>query len=484
VDSEIKEVPISEDDTVRIILSRIKAKCNFHLTDVNNKPFGMDDYPFGYVSTAAKPPLKLLHGSVPMGKKRDPTPRKDNRMAIEVRFNDVKAVYARNAQGSPMTYAQILSETAAAHSPTIPCRIERVRAEDDRISVEIVRGDDTHWFSEKPCPPLKISEDRLVAEAAGTGGWGSPPATPPMQTRAAVAKKKAVRVVDVFLHNLGTDDLEGIGRAADYGEAITLARNSGKVPNRWNIAVTEVNDERIVVGWKKGKIVAGDGVVSAVTAPKPEPKKVTVLPEKLVGKPKNADAAFAPREPVPDVPGILNAVLIPNTFKRCNPRPLDPAVGFWDIKVEILREQTRQLRVRKDVYGLELMAQAFMGIDLADDDRVKMVVKPLKKPGKPPLLSQVMFDLPQSFPLVSSPDGKLYFSLWDLQLTSNQPTTDTLLMSFQRFLCLMCIAVEDGLDYWKRISVSPSTPPPIRLLLRDVRGPEQYPVHRQLLAPG
>jgi hypothetical protein len=69
-----------------------------------------------------------------------------------------------------------------------------------------------------------------------------------MQTRAAVAKRKAVRVVDVFLHNLGTDELENIGRAADYSEAITMARNTGKVPKGWNVAVTEVNDERIVVG--------------------------------------------------------------------------------------------------------------------------------------------------------------------------------------------------------------------------------------------
>jgi hypothetical protein len=199
-----------------------------------------------------------------------------------------------------------------------------------------------------------------------------------MQTRTAAAKKKAVRAVDVLLHNLGTDEMESIGRAAEYGEAITLAHRSGKVPKGWQVAITDANDERIVVACKKGTIIAGDGVVSAVTAPKPKAKKVTVLPEKLVGKPKNPEAAFAPREPVPDIHGTLNIPIIPNTFKRCVPRPLDPTVGSWRIKVEILREQTRHLQVRKDVYGLELLAQAFMGIDLADDDRVKIVVKPLK----------------------------------------------------------------------------------------------------------
>jgi hypothetical protein len=277
-----------------------------------------------------------------------------------------------------MTYAKLLTDTIAKNAISDPCHIERFRAEDDRILVEIAIGDDAHWFTENPCPPLKLSEDKLLAEATGTGGWGSPPSSPPMQTRAAAAKKKAVRVVDVLLHDLGTEETESIGRAAEYGEAIAMAHKSGKVPKGWNVAITDANDERIVVGCKRGVIVAGDGVVSAVTAPKPKARKVTVLPEKLVGKPKNPDAAFAPREPIPDVPGILNALIIPNTSKRCNPRPLDPAVGSWQIKVEILRDQVRHLQVRKDVYGLELLAQTFMGIALADDDRVKFVVKPLR----------------------------------------------------------------------------------------------------------
>jgi hypothetical protein len=197
-----------------------------------------------------------------------------------------------------------------------------------------------------------------------------------MQTRAAAAKNRAVRVVDVYLHNLASDELELIGKATDYSEAIALAHRSGKVPKGWNVAGMEKNDERIIVACKKGKIVAGDGVATVVTAPKPKAKKVTVLPEKLVGRPKNPDAAFAPRQPVPDVPGILNAVILPATFGCCRPRPLDPVVGHWDIKVEILREQTRDIRVRKDVYGLELLALAFQGVDLAADDRVKIVVKP------------------------------------------------------------------------------------------------------------
>jgi hypothetical protein len=155
--------------------------------------------------------------------------------------------------------------------------------------------------------------------------------------KTAQAKKKPTRVHDIFLHNLEADEMVAIGKAVECADALDLARKSGKVPKGWNIAITDANDERIIVGCKRGVIIAGDGVVSAVTAPKPKAKKVTVLPEKLVGKPKNSDAAFAPRTPIPDVPGILNAEILPSAFKKCVPRPLDPEVGFWDIKVEISR---------------------------------------------------------------------------------------------------------------------------------------------------
>jgi hypothetical protein len=206
---------------------------------------------------------------------------------------------------------------------------------------------------------LKLSEDKIYAEAVGTGGWGvTPPPPPPMQTRAAAGKEKAVRVTEVFLHNLDSEEMEIIGKAAEYGEAIALAHRSRKVPKGWNVAVTEANDERIVVACKKVAIISG---VGAVTPPKPKAKKTAVLPEKLAGRPKNPEAAFAPKGPMPVVPGILNAEIIPQMFKRCNPRPLDPAVGFWDIKVEILREQTRHIRVRKDVSRLNFWRKLSRG---------------------------------------------------------------------------------------------------------------------------
>jgi hypothetical protein len=82
------------------------------------------------------------------------------------------------------------------------------------------------------------------------------------------------KVVEVFLNNLATNEMEKIGETDTYNEAITIARNSGKVPKGWNIAITETNQERIIVCCKKGPIVAGDGIVPAVTSPK---KKTTII---------------------------------------------------------------------------------------------------------------------------------------------------------------------------------------------------------------
>jgi hypothetical protein len=267
---------------------------------VTGKPLGMEDYPFGYVSSVVNPPLQLLHGSALKGKVRELTPRKDNRIAVETRFKDEKHTFIR---GAHPTYAILLEDIIARCSITDPCHIERVRAIDDRIFVDVELGEDTHWLTEKACPPLKLSEDRILAESTGTGGWGSasaplqPPTRAPMQTRAAkaaTAPKKATRIKDVLLHNLETDEMEPIGEAEDYGDAIALAHKSAKVPKGFNVAITDANDERILVACKKGVIAAGDGVVSAVTPPKPKAKKVSILPEKLIGRPKNPEAAFAP----------------------------------------------------------------------------------------------------------------------------------------------------------------------------------------------
>jgi hypothetical protein len=105
-DKEINEIAISESDTIRVILMRLKAKENFHLTDESGRPFRMEDFPFGYVSIAPSQPLQLSHGSALKGKARDPTPRRDRRIAVEVTFGkDKKLTFVR---GAHKTYIAIL----------------------------------------------------------------------------------------------------------------------------------------------------------------------------------------------------------------------------------------------------------------------------------------------------------------------------------------------------------------------------------------
>jgi hypothetical protein len=148
-DREIKEVTISETDTVRVILSRLKAKSNFHLADSEDKPFGIEDMPFGYVSIPSSPPLKLLHGSALRGKVREATMRKDNRIAVQVNFRDGKSVYPRGVQPS---YAAVLDQAGDNFGITDPCHIGKVRADEDRILIDIELGEDNGWFTEKACP--------------------------------------------------------------------------------------------------------------------------------------------------------------------------------------------------------------------------------------------------------------------------------------------------------------------------------------------
>jgi hypothetical protein len=199
-----------------------------------------------------------------------------------------------------------------------------------------------------------------------------------MQTRSAAPKGKNKKTVDVMLHNLETDVVELIGKATDYQDAMSLARRLGKVPKGLNIAGSERTDEHILLICKKGTIVAGDGVVSAVTAPKPKPKKTVLTSSQIAGPPINPDAAFAPRRPVPEVPGTLNAETPGSLFLGCLIRPLDPVVGSCDIRIEILREEVREVKVRKDIGPLELLAVAFRGLLSSPLERVRIVSKPLK----------------------------------------------------------------------------------------------------------
>jgi hypothetical protein len=208
-DRTIKEVPISEDDTPKPVLLRLKAESNFHLMDESGHPFAMDDYLFGYCTFAANSPLKVLHGSALMTRKtRKESPKKDNRIATEFRFRDEKAVFAREVQP---TYAMATADAISFFGIRDPCFIERVRAEDDRIFIDFATGIDSPWFTEKACPPLTLADDKLSQESTGVGGWGSIPPQSPMVTRARTAAVRTVKLVEVLPHNLASDEMEKIG---------------------------------------------------------------------------------------------------------------------------------------------------------------------------------------------------------------------------------------------------------------------------------
>jgi hypothetical protein len=373
-ETEIKKILINENDTPHSILLRLKAETNFHIADDGGHPFEMDDNLFGYCTFAANPPVKVLHGSALLSRKcRVRTPKKDNRIALEVRLGDDKTTFARGIQAS---YAKVLSDVKDYFSKPEPCHIACIRVEDDRIILECATGIDAPWFTEKACPPLKLADDKLYQEASSVGGWGVAPPSNPMQTRARAAAVRKVKLLEVFLHNFATNDLTKIGDADSYDKANAMAKDSGLVPKGWNVAVTEANDERIIVTCKKGAIMSGVGNASPVTPPKPKPKKTVVLPEKLVGK--SPESTFAPRAPNPEVPGVLNALTEPQTFKTAIVRPIVPEVGSYRINCEILKGPTKGVIVRKDFYPTELFALTFHDTTFEDHDRIKIVLKPLK----------------------------------------------------------------------------------------------------------
>jgi hypothetical protein len=97
----------------------------------------------------------------------------------------------------------------------------------------------------------------------------------------------------VIIQNITSGEAFNMVEADSYDKALDLAKKSGKVPNGWNIAVSDANDARIIVVCKKGTIVAGEGIIPVVSPPKPKAKKVA-LPEKLVGK-ENPEAVFMQR---------------------------------------------------------------------------------------------------------------------------------------------------------------------------------------------
>jgi hypothetical protein len=253
-----------------------------------------------------------------------------------VTFDGEKAVFARKMH---RTYAKLVEDGREQFGKSEDWKIERIRAEEDKIIVECAEGADQSWFTEKTCLTLRLSEDGIYQAATRVppGMWGkaSPVNPTAMITRARAAAASKKKRLQVILQLLPEGQAFNIGEASEYDQALDLARKSGKVPKGWTIAVSESNEESIIVIGKDGTIQANDRLAPkakpAVRPSKPKAKKVD-LPEKLVGK--NPEQVFLSKAPIPQVPGKIAEELDQRQF-RIIPRPIDQLMGSWTIKVRV-----------------------------------------------------------------------------------------------------------------------------------------------------
>jgi hypothetical protein len=120
-----------------------------------------------------------------------------------------------------------------------------------------------------------------------------------MQTRSRDATKQKIQVV---LQPSG--EAFNVGEVEDYRQAMDLVMGSGRVPDGWNIAITDSTPHGIIVSCQNGHIDVGEkyevrnpGAVPMAltfTPPNPKAKKVS-LPDKLVGTGTWTEQVFRPK---------------------------------------------------------------------------------------------------------------------------------------------------------------------------------------------
>jgi hypothetical protein len=85
-----------------------------------------------------------------------------------------------------------------------------------------------------------------------------------------------------------------------------------------------------------------------------------------------------PKTAIELVPGTVGQSLGKETFKRCVPSPGDRVVKSVNIKVQIVGEEEREARVRKDASIFEISGGAFAGKEFPVEDKLKLLTKPSK----------------------------------------------------------------------------------------------------------
>jgi hypothetical protein len=108
----------------------------------------------------------------------------------------------------------------------------------------------------------------------------------------------------------------------------------------------------------------------------PKAKAVPVLPEKLVGP--APDAAFAPKSPLPIVPGQEGIEYRYQQFKIPAPRQILPGRLTFLVLIQVEGELEREARVRSDALITEILNIAFKDEEFPKTDKLKLLKKPLK----------------------------------------------------------------------------------------------------------
>jgi hypothetical protein len=95
-DTEAKEVLISEDDTPKMITTKVGKKENFHVVDPRGNPSGQDDSLFGHATMSGALPVRIVHGSaLRTNKTRVKSARKDNRAKMVIKSKEEKQEFDR-----------------------------------------------------------------------------------------------------------------------------------------------------------------------------------------------------------------------------------------------------------------------------------------------------------------------------------------------------------------------------------------------------
>jgi hypothetical protein len=228
-EEEVYERIVDEHDTPPQVIVRAGKQGNFYVTDLNGIPSAKEDRLFGYATFPGAPSVKILHGSaLKTLETRPPTPKKDVRIRVELRFGDNVQSFERIVYQS---YEDAVDDNHRAHGLPESWQIASVRAEEDRIIIVCEDGTNPFWFSEKMCPPIKLVLDKIYANATRVplGSWGVPsiaqPQVTPMVTR---SQKSGLRpgkcvVCHVVLQVRSACKLYDLGEIDEYDEAVPAA---------------------------------------------------------------------------------------------------------------------------------------------------------------------------------------------------------------------------------------------------------------------